>query len=299
MPLCVVGSVAFDTVETPHGKAERCLGGSAVYFSVAAHLLNPVNLVGVVGEDFGQNHIDTLSRPGIDLTGLQRKKGKTFFWWGRYSDDMNDRETMEVDLNVFGEFEPVIPESYRNSRYVFLANGSPATQATVLDQIPEPKLTMVDTMDLWIETTRPELEALLRRVDALIINDSEARLLSGETNLIKAARSVLEMGPDILIVKKGEHGVMMLTEDDFFAIPAYPCERVMDPTGAGDTFAGGLMGYLASVDRVDAAAIKTALAYGTVLASFSVEDFSLRRLLSISLEDVEARLSDLRGMLKF
>lgn len=299
MSLCVVGSVAFDTVETPGGSVERALGGSAVYFSAAACLFGPVRLVGVVGDDFGQDRVEVLERMGVDLTGLQRAQGKTFFWHGRYSEDMNVRETVQVDLNVFGEFRPEIPETYKDSRFLFLANGPPATQASVLDQVRKPDFAMADSMDLWINTTRPALDALMKRVDALIINDSETRMLGGGDNLIEAAKRVLDMGPRLLIVKKGEHGAIMLTRDDFFAIPAYPCRVVRDPTGAGDTFAGGLMGCLAALGRTDGPAMRQALAYGTVLASFCVEDFSLGRLASVTRQEVDDRLAEFRDMLRF
>jgi len=299
MSLCVVGSIAFDTIETPHGKAERALGGSAVYFSAAARLLAPVRLAGVVGDDFPREFSDTLASLGVDLAGLQRKPGKTFAWWGRYSQDMNQRETIEVHLNVFGEFLPEIPQAYRDSQYVFLANGSPVTQASLLDQMRAPRFVMADTMDLWIEKTRPELLALLKRVDAVVVNDSEARQLSGRTNLITASRAILDLGPKTVIVKKGEHGAMFVTRDSFFALPAYPCEVVRDPTGAGDSFAGGVMGWLARAGRTDAATLKAALACGTIMASFCVEDFGVDRLKSVGMKDVEKRLSDYRGMLSF
>ncbi|HRU07177.1 MAG TPA: PfkB family carbohydrate kinase [Candidatus Brocadiia bacterium] len=299
MSLCVVGSIAFDTIETPHGKVERALGGSAVYFSAAARLLAPVRLAGVVGDDFPPQYSDTLKSLGVDLAGLQRKPGKTFAWWGRYSQDMNQRQTIEVHLNVFGEFLPEIPQAYRDSQYVFLANGSPVTQASLLDQMRAPRFVMADTMDLWIEKTRPELLALLKRVDAVVLNDSEARQLSGKSNLITASRAILGLGPKTVIVKKGEHGAMLVTRDSFFALPAYPCETVRDPTGAGDSFAGGVMGWLAKAGKTDAPTLKAALACGTIMASFCVEDFGVGRLTSVQIKDVEKRLLDYRGMLSF
>ena len=299
MSLCVVGSIGLDTVETPFGKVEGALGGSAIFFSVAASRLTRVRLVGVAGTDLPDEHVRALEGMGVDLQGLERAECKTFFWHGRYSRDMNHRETIQVDLNVFGDFEPKIPESYRNSDLVFLANGSPATQAAVLDQMVKPRFTMMDTMDLWIETTRDELVALIRRVDSLVLNDSEVRMLTEREGLVSAARAVLEMGPSSVIVKKGEHGAFMVSRDGFFTVPAYPCEGVRDPTGAGDSFAGGLMGYLDRVGRTDAAALRTALAYGTVIASFTVEDFSIDGLRGLDMEKIESRLSDLRGIVSF
>ena len=299
MSLCVVGSIGLDTVETPHGKVERALGGSAVYFSVAASRLTRTLLVGVAGADFPDEHVATLREMGVDLEGLERADGNNFAWWGRYSEDMNTRETIQVDLNVFGEFEPKIPESYRDADFVFLANGSPATQAAVLDQMRSPRFTMMDTMDLWIETARDPLLDLVRRVDSVILNDSEVKLLTGESNLAPAARRVLDLGPKSVIVKKGEHGAFMVAADDFFSIPAFPCDAVRDPTGAGDSFAGGLMGLLARSGRTDPRALRTALAYGTVIASFCVEDFSVNGLRGLTLDRIEARLSDLRDMITF
>ena len=295
----MVGSVALDTVETPHGSVRDALGGSAVYFSVAARLLSPVSLVGVVGNDFPKEHLDMLTQLGIDTKGLQVKNGKTFRWWGRYSEDMNDRETVEVELNVFGDFQPEIPKEYTGAEFVFLANGSPVTQATVLDQIGAPKFTVADTMDLWIKTTREELLELMARLDALILNDSEVRLLTGKTNTIAAARDVLKMGPRMVIVKKGEHGAFLMSDDDLFSIPAFPCELVYDPTGAGDSFAGGMMGCLAKENSASRESLRRGLAYGTVMASFGVEQFGPARFLDLTVEDVDRRLSEFRGMLSF
>ena len=299
MSLCVVGSIGLDTVETPFGKVEGALGGSAIFFSVAASRLTKVRLVGVAGTDLPDAHVRTLEALGVDLEGLERAEGKTFFWHGRYSQDMNERETIQVDLNVFGDFQPKVPESYRDSELVFLANGSPVTQAAVLDQMAGPRFTMMDTMDLWIETTRDELVSLIGRVDAIVLNDSEVRLLTERDNLVTAARAVLEMGPSFVVVKKGEHGAFMVSQDAFFTIPAYPCEVVRDPTGAGDSFAGGLMGYLDRVGRTDVDALRTDLAYGTVAASFTVEDFSIEGLRGLDADGIEARLSDLRGIVSF
>lgn len=298
MSLLVVGSIALDSVHTPTEERERVLGGSAVYFSYAASYFTPVRLVGVVGEDWPAEHTSMLQSRRIDTAGLQIKEGgKTFFWKGKYMPNMNDRETLEVELNVFGDFDPHVPESFRDSRYVFLANGSPVVQAKVLDQMTNPALVVADTMDLWIQTQHEELLKLLRRVDGLVINDSEARLLTEEENLVAAGMKIREMGPRFVIVKKGEHGAMFFGEETVYTLPAYPTARVVDPTGAGDSFAGGMMGFLASEDKHDEATLKRSLAYGTLVASFNVEDFSLDRMQRIEMDDLEQRLQWYREML--
>jgi sugar/nucleoside kinase (ribokinase family) len=299
MSLIVVGSVALDTIETPHGRVSDALGGSAVHFALAASMLAPVRLVGQVGRDLPEKALEPLRRRGVDLRGLQRKDGKTFRWSGRYSSDMNQRETVSVELNVFGQYAPEIPPAFRTSRFVFLANGSPEHQMQVLDQMRGPCFAVVDTMDHWIHSSRPVLAALFKRVQAVVVNDSEARLLSGEEFSLRAAGRILRMGPKYVIVKKGEHGAVMVGRDGTFVIPAFPTGEVRDPTGAGDTFAGGMMGYLARRGRVTSATLRRGIAYGTVLASFNVEDFGVRRVASLTLPKVEARLREFRKMLKF
>jgi cytidine kinase len=298
MSLLVVGSVAIDSVHTPTAERDRVLGGSAVYFSYAASYFTPVRLVGVVGEDWDEAHTRLLQGRRVDTAGLEVRQGqKTFFWKGRYMPNMNDRETLEVELNVFGDFDPHVPEAFRDSRYVFLANGSPVVQAKVLDQMTQPALVVADTMDLWIQTQHPALLELLRRVDGLVVNDSEAKLLTEEENLVTAGMKILEMGPRFVIVKKGEHGAMFFGANGVYSLPAYPTGRVIDPTGAGDSFAGGMMGYLAAHGDHEEGALKRALAYGTLVASFNVEDFSLERMQQIEREDLDRRLDHYREML--
>ncbi len=300
MPLLVVGSIALDSVETPSERRDDVLGGSATYFSYAASYFTPVRLVGVVGEDFPAEHTALLASRGIDTAGVQVVPGaKTFRWRGKYLPNMNDRETLEVHLNVFEKFDPVLPPDYRQSRYLFLANGSPVVQLKVLEQVPKPSLVVADTMDLWIHTQRDELNALLKRLDGLVLNDSEARLLTDDENLVRAGRTVQAMGPKFVVIKKGEHGAMFFSQDETYVLPAFPTPTVVDPTGAGDSFAGGLMGYLAAIDRFDPASLKRALAYGVIVASFNVEDFSLERLKQIERADLDNRFSDYRRMLLF
>ena len=298
MSLAVVGSVALDTIETPRERVENALGGSAVHFALAASLLTEVRLVGLVGQDFPQEHLDLLAQHDIDLNGLIEKPGKTFRWTGRYSEDMNVRETTAIELNVFGEYEPELPESHRGSDFVFLANGSPPHQLQVLDQMTSTPFSVLDTMDHWIDWNRPELDALLERVNAVVVNDSEARLLTGRES-VSAARKILNMGSEYVIVKKGEHGAIMVCAGETFVLPAFPLAEVCDPTGAGDTFAGGMMGYLAARGEVTPAIMRRAIAYGTVIASFNVEDFGVRRTACLTRADVEARLDEFRRILAF
>lgn len=300
MPLLVVGSIALDSVETPSAERANVLGGSAVYFSYAASYFTPVRLVGVVGEDWPPEHTELLRARGIDTTGLIVAPGKqTFRWKGKYLPNMNDRETLEVHLNVFAEFDPQLTEPQRRSRYLFLANGSPTLQLKVLDQVPGARLTVADTMDLWIREQRDELMRLLGRIDGLVLNDSEARLLTDEENLVVAGRKVQEMGPGFVIIKKGEHGAMFFSKHETYVLPAFPTEQVVDPTGAGDSFAGGMMGYLAQQDNFEPQTLKTAMAYGVLAASFTVEDFSLDRLERIERPDIELRMEKYRKMLAF
>lgn len=300
MSLLVVGSIAFDSVETPHGEVQDALGGSATYFSYAASFFTPVRLCGVVGEDFPKEHVDLLAGRGIDTAGLiVEKGGKTFRWKGKYVGDMNSAETLEVHLNVLGTFNPDLPPGFLDSPYVFLANGSPSMQLKVLRQAKSRKLVVADTMNLWIEIARDELYELLKEVDGLVLNDGEARLLTDEVNLVKAGRKVLDLGPRFVIIKKGEHGAMFLSREESFVMPAYPVADVVDPTGAGDSFAGGFMGYLAASGLTDDAALKRAMAYGTVIASLNVEDFSLRRFQRTERAEIDKRLDEYRSMMSF
>ncbi len=300
MPLLVVGSVALDCVETPTAKRDDVLGGSAVFFSYAASFFSPVRMIGAVGEDWPGEHTKLLEQKGIDTSGLQTiPGGKTFRWRGRYLPNMNDRETLEVHLNVLGEFQPQLNGSHRDCRFLFLGNASPAVQLNVLEQAKAAELTVADTMDLWINIQRDELGELLRRIDGLVLNDSEAKLLAEDENLVRAGQKVLAMGPKFVVIKKGEHGAMFFSEHEMYVMPAYPTAQVLDPTGAGDSFAGGMMGHLAALGRFDAQALKEALAYGVVTASFTVEDFSLDRLETLSRHDLDRRLADYRRMLTF
>jgi len=289
MSILVVGSVAYDTVETPFGRAEKVLGGSASFFSVAASFFTPVNLVAVVGDDFGPAALAAFEGRPIDLEGLERAPGKTFHWQGKYSFDLNARETIATDLNVFESFQPRIPERYRHSEHVFLGNIHPVLQREVLDQVERPRLVACDTMNFWISGQLEELRRTLAAVDILLINDAEARQLSGEWNVVKAARAIRAMGPRTLVIKKGEHGVLMFSEEGSFAAPAYPLEEVFDPTGAGDTFAGGFVGYLAGAPKVDETALRRAVIMGSTLASFCVEAFSLDRLRTLTRAEIDAR----------
>jgi sugar/nucleoside kinase (ribokinase family) len=289
MSILVVGSVAYDTVETPFGRAEKVLGGSASFFSVAASFFTPVNLVAVVGDDFGPAALAAFQDRPIDLEGLERAPGKTFHWQGKYSFDLNARETIATDLNVFESFKPRIPERYRHSEHVFLGNIDPVLQREVLDQVERPRLVACDTMNFWISGKLDDLRRTLAAVDILLINDAEARQLSGEWNVVKAARAIRAMGPRTLVIKKGEHGVLMFSEEGSFAAPAYPLEEVFDPTGAGDTFAGGFVGYLAGASKVDETALRRAVIMGSTLASFCVEAFSLDRLRTLTRPEIDAR----------
>ncbi len=300
MPLVVVGSIALDSVETPTERRDDVLGGSAVFFSYAASYFTSVRLVGVVGEDWPAEHTELLNRRKIDTSGLTIiPGGKTFRWRGKYLPNMNDRETLEVHLNVFETFDPVLPEDYRRAKFVFLANGSPIVQMKVLDQVNNASLVVADTMDLWIEIQHDELMQLFRRIDGLVLNDAEARLLTGDDNLVRAGHKVREMGPKFVVIKKGEHGAMFFSEHETYVMPAFPTENVVDPTGAGDSFAGGMMGYLAEQDGFEPATLKKALAYGTLVASFTVEDFSLDRMQGIERADLEKRMQEYRQMLSF
>lgn len=300
MPLVVVGSVALDTIETPLGKREEVLGGSAVYFAWAASYFTPVRLVGVVGEDWPAEYTRSLQERRIDTTGLVVVPGgKTFRWHGRYFEDMNRRETLDVQLNVMADFDPILPEPCRRAPFVFLANGSTRMQLRVLEQCVGASLVVADTMDHWIRTERPQLEELLQRIGGLVLNDTEAQLLTGESNLIRAGKRALHMGPHFVVIKKGEHGAMFFSRHETYVLPAYPTEKVVDPTGAGDSFAGGMMGYLAEKNNFEPTTLKEAMAYGILVASFTVEDFSLDRLRKIERSDLERRMAEYRRMLTF
>jgi sugar/nucleoside kinase (ribokinase family) len=299
MPLLVVGSIALDTVQTPHGKAEEVLGGSAVYFSYAANFFNHVRLVGVVGKDFPREHKELLASKNVDVSGIEEVEGKTFRWSGCYEGAMNAAQTLLTELNVFATFEPKIPHLFRDSKFIFLANGGPATQKSVLKQIQAPKLIVADTMNLWINEQRDELLDLLNQVDGLVLNEDEARLLTKEMNLIKAGKQILKLGLKFVVVKKGEHGAMLVSHEGFFVCPAYPSEHVKDPTGAGDSFAGGMMGYLAKTRDTSLQNLKRALVYGTIVASFNIEDFSLNRFHQITANDIEARYKEFVSLVSF
>jgi len=299
MSILVVGSAALDTVETPFGTVEDALGGSAIYFSAAASYFAPVNLVAVVGDDFPKEKIEFLKKKNVDFSGLEVADGKTFRWGGKYGFDLNDRDTLFTHLNVFEKFEPKIPDSYKNSEYIFLANIGPELQMDVLKQIQSPKLVALDTMNYWIGGDLPALRETLKHVDVLLVNDSEVRQLACEANLVKASKIVQEMGPKTLIIKKGEHGAVLITQDSFFWAPAYPLEFIYDPTGAGDTFAGGFMGYMAKSDDISIDNLKRAVVFGSAMASFCVEKFSLERLENLTEEEIRKRFHEFWQMTNF
>ena len=300
MSLLVVGSVAYDALESPYGKVDRTLGGAATYFAVAAAFFTHVNLVAIVGDDFHPKDEAIFRKRSIDIEGLERTSGKCFFWAGRYSEDLNERITLTTDLNVFAEFKPRLPQQYRNSNYVFLANIAPDLQRDVLHQVNgTPKIAAMDTMNYWIERTNSELRETLRHVDILMINDSETRQLSNERNLLRAARRILGMGPSTLVVKRGEYGAMLVDKSGVFSIPAFPLEEPHDPTGAGDSFAGGFMGYLAGVGSKSEAALRRAMVYGSVLGSFAVERFGLERLLFLKKTEIHARARHFAKLTQF
>jgi len=297
--LLVVGSIAFDSVKTPFGAADDVLGGSATYFSTAASYFTSVKLVAVVGDDFPDKHVNFLKSRKIDISGLQRSKGQTFRWKGEYGFDLNEARTLDTQLNVFESFKPKIPDAYRSSDVVFLANIDPVLQREVLHQIDKPKLVACDTMNFWIGGKRDELIKTLAEVDILLINEAEARELACEPNLVKAARAIQAMGPKTLIVKRGEYGSVMFNSGGVFSAPAYPLEAVFDPTGAGDSFAGGFMGYLDNVRNFDEASLRQAIIFGSVMASFNVEDFSLNRMRSLDYKEIEGRYREFRKITSF
>ncbi len=299
MSLLVVGSVALDTVETPFGRAEDALGGSATYFTAAASCFHRVQLVGVVGADFPKGGVDFLESRNADLSGLTRLPGRSFRWSGVYSFDLNSRDTLETELGVFADFKPVIPESFRDAEWVFLGNIDPRLQLDVLDQVRNPRLIACDTMNFWIDGQRDALMELLTRVDMLLLNDSEARELSGDHNVSRAARWIQARGPRYVIVKKGEHGAVLFTPNSVFFAPGYPLEEVFDPTGAGDAFAGGLMGSLAQSGGFEDADLRRAVVYGSAMGSFAVERFSVERFESLRNHEIEERVRQFREMMVF
>lgn len=293
MSLLVIGTLAYDTVETVHDRREEALGGSAMYFSVAASTFTSPKLIAVVGTDFSEDHLEMLRSRGVDCSGVEIAEGKTFRWGGRYEADWNTRHTTFTDLNVFETFDPKVPATHADSRFVFLANAHPAIQARALDQVSRPEFVVADTMNLWIDIARDDLAALLRKIDGLVLNDEEARMLTGESNLIKAAQQVMGMGPRYVILKKGEHGAFLMSEDVHFALPSYPVSNVIDPTGAGDCFAGGFMGAVARAGNTDPATLRKAMLYGTVTASYCVQGFSIEDLGQRDQADIDARYDEL------
>jgi sugar/nucleoside kinase (ribokinase family) len=302
MSLLVVGTVAFDAIETPFGKTDKILGGAATYIGLSAsYFLKNSNLVSVVGEDFPQEHINLLTGKGVNVDGLQIKKGeKTFFWSGKYHIDMNSRDTLDTQLNVLATFDPIVPEAYKNAQFLMLGNLMPSIQQKVLNQLPNrPKLIVLDTMNFWMDNFLDDLMASLKNVDVLTINDEEARQLSGEFSLVKAAKKILKMGPKFLIIKKGEHGALLFNEHEVFFAPALPLEEVFDPTGAGDTFAGGFIGYLASTKDISFENMKRAVIYGSAMASFCVEKFGTERMQNLTKEEIHHRVNAFIDLVQF
>lgn len=300
MSILVVGSVAFDALETPFGKVDRCIGGSATYFSVAASFFTNVDLVAVVGEDFTDDDASVFQGRKINIDGLERVKGaRTFFWSGEYGYDLNVAKTRDTQLNVFADFKPRLSEAQQNPDVLFLANIDPELQYDVLQQAGKPRLIALDTMNYWISSKHDALERIFREVNLVIINEAEVRQFTGEANLVKACRQILDLGPSTLVVKRGEYGVLMITKTAIFAAPAYPLENVFDPTGAGDTFAGGFLGYLASRSEIHDKELRRAIIFGSVLASFTVEKFSLDRLREISINEIHERYQDFRVLTHF
>ena len=302
MSLLVVGTVAFDAIETPFGKSDKIVGGAASYIALASsYFTKEINLVSVVGDDFPQDFMNTLKGQGVNLDGLQIKKGeKSFFWSGRYHNDMNSRDTLDTQLNVLADFDPIVPESYKNCDFLMLGNLMPQVQQKVLSQLTKrPKLIVLDTMNFWMDIAMPELMETLKGIDVLTINDSEARQLSGEYSLVKAAQKILAMGPKVLVIKKGEHGALLFNKEEVFFAPALPLEDVFDPTGAGDSFAGGFIGYLAKTKDISFENMKRAIIFGSAMASFTVEKFGTERLIGLSQEDVSNRVQEFVDLVQF
>jgi sugar/nucleoside kinase (ribokinase family) len=299
MTLLVVGSVALDSVETPFGKANEVLGGSATFFAASASNLASVQVVGVVGDDYPVEKLEPLTKRGVDLSGIEKAEGRSFRWRGRYRHDLNVAETLETHLGVFSNFSPKIPAQFRQAPFVFLGNIDPRLQLEVLTQVERPKLVACDTMNFWIESRRPDVLKLLERVDCITLNDAEARQLTEHNNLVKAAQWIMKKGPSLVIIKKGEHGAFMFTKSSVFFAPAYPLEEVFDPTGAGDSFAGGFMGYLAKSGDISDANLRRAVIYGSAMGSFAVEKFSIERLLEVTPAQLAARVADFRRLVAF
>ncbi len=302
MSLLVVGTVAFDAIETPFGKTDKIVGGAASYIALASsYFTKNINLVSVVGDDFPQDFMNTLKAQGVNLDGLQIKQGeKSFFWSGRYHNDMNSRDTLDTQLNVLADFDPIVPEAYKNCDFLMLGNLMPVVQQKVLSQLTErPKLIVLDTMNFWMDIAMPELMETLKGIDVLTINDSEARQLSGEYSLVKAAQKILAMGPKALVIKKGEHGALLFNKEEVFFAPALPLEDVFDPTGAGDSFAGGFIGYLAKTKDISFENMKRAIIFGSAMASFTVEKFGTERLIGLSQKDVEDRVQEFIDLVQF
>jgi sugar/nucleoside kinase (ribokinase family) len=301
MSLIVVGTMAFDAIETPFGKIDQIVGGSATYVAYAAsNFIRPINQVSIIGYDFPQEELAELKSRGVVMDGVEViKDKKSFFWSGRYHEDMNSRDTLVTDLNVLADFDPKLPDSYLDSEFVMLGNLQPKVQMNVIKQLKTPKLIVMDTMNFWMESAMPELEKLLKKIDVLLINDAEARQLSGQYSLVKASKTILGMGPKFLIVKKGEHGALLFHADKVFFAPALPLEEVFDPTGAGDTFAGGFIGHLARTKDISFENMKTAIIVGSAMASFCVEKFGPSRLKEISKEDIDKRLQQFRELVNF
>jgi sugar/nucleoside kinase (ribokinase family) len=302
MSLLVIGSVAFDAIETPFGKTDKIVGGAATYASLAAsYFCNKVKIVAVVGDDFPQSEIEVFGKHHIDIEGLQVKKGeKSFFWSGKYHNDMNSRDTLVTELNVLGDFDPIIPDSYQNCEFLMLGNLSPQVQQTVIKRLKNrPKLIVMDTMNFWMDIALSDLLETIKQIDVLTINDAEARQLSGEYSLVKAAQKILTMGPKFIIIKKGEHGALLFGEGKIFSAPALPLEEVFDPTGAGDTFAGGFIGYMAKIGTVNFNNMKNAIIYGSALASFCVEKFGTERLKNLTEQEIAARVQEFVSLSKF
>ncbi len=302
MSLLVVGTVAFDAIETPFGKTDKIVGGAASYIALAAsYFTNDINLVSVVGDDFPQDFMDTLKKQGVSLDGLQIKQGqKSFFWSGRYHNDMNSRDTLDTQLNVLADFDPIVPDAYKTCDFLMLGNLMPSVQQKVLAQLTKrPKLIVLDTMNFWMDIAMPELLETLKGIDVLTINDSEARQLSGEYSLVKAAQKILAMGPKFLVIKKGEHGALLFNNEEVFFAPALPLEEVFDPTGAGDSFAGGFIGYLAKTKDISFENMKRAIIFGSAMASFTVQKFGTEQLIGLSQEDVDERVQDFVDLVQF
>ena len=299
MSILVVGSVAFDSVKTPFGEVEEVLGGSATYFSTSASYFSGVKLVAVVGSDFPDKHLDSLKKRGIDISGIKKVDGKTFRWKGYYDYDLNQAHTLDTQLNVFSDFDPDIPSAMADSKYLFLANIDPELQLKVLEQVKSPRLVACDTMNFWIEGKPDVLKKLLKRVELFVINEGEAREFTGEASLVKAAKKILDLGPNTLIVKRGEYGALMFNGTSVFSAPAYPLEEIYDPTGAGDSFAGGLIGYLANSGDLSDDNMRRAIIFGSVMASFNVEAFSMGRLGNLTNEEIRARYDEFKKLTRF